>query len=146
MHCAPPTVRRASSVTCLGLWDNSSSTVRRGVLITAEYGVPAHTTATADLSTYTLHALRADDGHEILPSLSVLGDVTAWLLDHGVLYVTNIGAPAQPNRETLYAFSLQRGELLWQTMLLATTSTPRFGGVDLGALYVLLVHDQLALS
>src|SRR5258706_140900 len=69
-----------------------------GILIISDagHGVPIQPSGTGYYlyaNTNTLHALRADDGQEVMPSLGALGNVTTWLLDHGVLYVTNIDAP-----------------------------------------------------
>jgi outer membrane protein assembly factor BamB len=55
--------------------------------------------------------------------------------------VTALADPAHPDAETLSAFSLQAGTLLWQQALTTPAPTarpPQFCGSEAGALYVLL--------
>jgi outer membrane protein assembly factor BamB len=124
-----------------------------GLLILSGGGpdVPAAPTGTAgtaasesaaasdQVSTYTLRAVHSDDGQAALPALGALAYVTADTLEQGTLYVTAIADPAHPDSETLSAFSMQAGTLLWQhAFTTSTPMSPQFCGSDSGALYVLL--------
>ncbi len=130
----------------------SAPTATAGTTGTAETaGAAADTSAAASsqVYAYTLQAVRGDNGQAALPALGTLSNVTADSLDHGTLYVTALADPAHPDAETLSAFSLQAGALLWQQALptlAPTANPPQFCGSDGGAVYVLLGTSVVAVQ